>query len=508
MTDSAEITLKLTISDPDLCAALDEYQDESERRDFAITAMKIGVLALRQAQGRIDGEQIRAEGERLIKDLENELTKHQERVTEGIGTSLKGYFDPEDGRFNERVDRLIKKDGELEQIIRSQIEGEGSALVKTLNTHTGNESQLMKRLDPEAADGVVRTISTATEKTLAEQREQILNEFSLDNDRSALSRLVSELKQSNGDLKGAFDLNDENSALSRLVQRVEGAQQKITREFDLNEEGSALARMSKGLLDVLEKQGKENQEFQTEVRASLAALDARREEAKQSTRHGLVFEDAVYEFISERSQQAGDIAVRTGNSTGVIRNNKKGDAVVKLGPEQQAAGAQIVIEAKENASYKLGDALKELEDARKNREASVGLFVFSARTAPEDLEPLGRYGNDVVIVWDASDAGNNIIFKAGLTVAKAICAQEQNRKAAQAADFGAIESAIREIERQSGSLAEIDTSAKTIKSGSEKILNRVRIVRDGLDKQVAILDEKVGDVQELVGTASDISMAA
>jgi hypothetical protein len=80
--------------------------------------------------------------------------------------------------------------------------------------------------------------------------------------------------------------------------------------------------------------------------------------------------------------------------------------------------------------------------------------------------------------------------------------------ATQSADFEAIESAVREIERQSNSLEEITTSAETIKKGSDRILDRARIVRDGLAKQVILLDEKLADLCDLLGSDSSVAIAA
>ena len=508
MTDATEIKLTLTISDMELCAELAQYAEEQERCEFAIRAMKIGALALRQAQGRIDVEQVRREGNQLIANLAQRLEGYQREVTGQIGNTLKGYFDQESGQFDQRVKRLISSDGELEQLLRSKIGNNGSELAQTLAAHVGENSPLMLTLNPDANSGIISSLTKATEKTLSDQREQILKEFSLDNGDGALSRLVNEVKKETGDMMVQFSLDKEDSALSRLMSRVEGAQRQISGQFSLDDEGSALARMRKDLLGVLTEQGKLNNEFQSDVRERLTEMTTRRDESRRSTRHGVEFEEAVFQYANERSQNAGDIATRTGNTTGIIRNNRKGDVVIKLGPDQEAAGVKIVIEAKENASYTLQGALDELEEGRKNREAAVGLFVFSARTAPEGLQPLGRYGDDVVIVWDAEDGGSDVVFNAGLAVAKALCSRSQARNAAQFADFGSIERALREIERQANALQEITTSAETIKNGSDKILQRARIVREGLEKQVAILDEKVDELRAVVGDGGDMAAAA
>lgn len=327
--------LILPISDPELRETLAEYLDEGERRDFAISALKIGAIALRQARGRIDAERVRQEGERIIENVESALSRHQTSVADKINASLAHYFDPSGGQFSQRVKRLVENDGELERVIRARIDGDGSELAKTLDARIGASSPLMNALDPKASDGIILTLAKTTEDTLAQQREIILREFSLDEEGSALKRLVGELKESHGDLKDAIDnrietvtdefsLNKKDSALSRLVNRVDEAQTRISREFSLDEEGSALARMRKQLLDEIERQRQANEKFQAdflmrqaEVMAKLTEMTATKEESERSTRRGVVFEDDVFEFVKRRGESAGDIVERTGATTGL-----------------------------------------------------------------------------------------------------------------------------------------------------------------------------------------------
>jgi hypothetical protein len=372
----------------------------------------------------------------------------------------------------------------------------------------------MQLLDPNASDGLLGSLAGSVEKTLAEQREQILSEFSLDNKEGALSRLVAELAEHHGEVSEAlekrigevmaeFSLDREDSALSRLVGRVEQAQRKMTAELSLDEEGSALARMRRELLDVIEAQRQGNERFHGQVLEKLADMVARKQEASRSTRHGDDFEAEVFELIQARSQRAGDVATRTGNTTGRIKNCRKGDVVVKLGPENAAAGAQIVGEAKEDASYTLQRALAEIEEARKNRGAGVGLFIFSARTAPPGLESFARYGNDVIVVWDAEDPRSDVTLVAGLSVAKALCARDAARRNAEAADFDTIERAILEVEKQARGLDDITRFAETIRGGSDKILDRARIMRDALARQIGVLTEKVADLKSLLAEGGE-----
>ena len=173
--------------------------------------------------------------------------------------------------------------------------------------------------------------------------------------------------------------------------------------------------------------------------------------------------------------------------------------VIELGPEAASAGARIVVEAKEDASYNLKKALDELEEARKNRGAAIGVFVFSKRTAPNGLEVFNRYGNDVVVIWDAEDTGSDVFLDAGLSVARALCARPKSISEEVDADFEALEKAILEIARQADGLDEITKSSETIRSSNEKISNRARIMREGLSKQITILNEKADGLKELIG---------
>jgi hypothetical protein len=454
-------------------------------------------------------ENIRNEGDRLLEELRQALDGHQRSVAHELAGRLKEYFDPQSGRFSERVERLIKQDGELEQVLRRQVGLNGSELARTLATHVGQSSPLMALLDPESSDGFLGSLAAAVEETLARQRERILREFSLDNTEGALSRLVSELRRRHGEIGQAlqtqidqvvaeFSLDRDDSALSRLIRRVEQAQKQISSEFSLDQENSALARMRRELLQVIEAQRQANDRFQREVLERLAEVTACKQEADRSTRHGNDFETSVFGFIQALSQKAGDVATPAGATTGLIRHCKKGDIVVELGPEHAAAGARIVAEAKENASFTLPKALAELEEARKNRGASVGLFVFSARTAPDGLEPLARYGSDVVVVWDAEDPRSDVVLVAGLSVAKALCTHGKAKREAEIADFEAIERAIREIEKQAQNLDQIAGWAGTIRTNGDNILKRVENMRASLVRQVELLDGKVDDLKLLV----------
>jgi len=503
------LELELVVRDRDIISALGKYAEGRERNEYALEALKIGVLALRHVGGQATADLIQRESHRLVKDMQQTLEQHKQLVSTQLGSTLKEYFDPQDGRFSERVQRLVARDGELSKLICGLIDGENSLFARTLVAHVGRDSPLMKQLDPQQSQGLLAVLKQTVDTQLTQQRDQVLKEFSLDNKQGALARLVGELSAKHGDLTKdlqtridvvvkEFSLNEENSALSRLVQNVDRAQRTITSEFSLDNEASALSRLKREMLELLAATDKKNQAFQEDVKVSLARIVTTRQEIEQSTRHGKLFEEAMFEFVAREAQHAGDVASPTGSTTGLIKNCKVGDCVVELGPDSAAPGSKIVIEAKEESGVTLAAARQEIETARKNRGADWGLYVFSRKTAPAGLDPFQRYGNDFVVIWNAEDPSSDVFLKAGIIAARALCFRAERKTAAALVDFDAIDRAILEIEKRAGNLDEVRKSAETIQSSSGKILERVRIDREALEKQVTQLRDRVSDLRDAV----------
>jgi hypothetical protein len=521
--------LQLHIKDREVIEALHDHPEGPARQEFALTALKIGVSALRLASGRLDADLIQREGAQLLRSLGEQLQQHTQAVHERVNAQLREYFDPQSGRFNERVRRLVSRDGELEQLLRRQIGTEDSELAKTLLAHFGDRSPLMKRLSPTESEGLLAALRGVVEEQLTQQRERVLREFSLDNSQGALSRLVLEISNSQGMLRRdlqskidevikEFSLDEENSALSRLVRNVDLAQRTIVREFSLDnpasafsrlnvilrdtqgtiqdnltldDENSPLARLKRELLQLLREHSRENTEFREEVKATLAQLVTRRAAAEQTTHHGLHFEDSVGEFLTQHLQPTGDVVQGTGTTVGLIKNCKVGDFVVSLGPDCRAPGARIVLEAKEDSNATLPKALEEIQLARKNRGAQIGVFVFSAKTALPSIEPFARYGDDLVVVWNSDDTASDVYLKAALATARALCVRSAEQDEREAVDLEAVDRAILEIEKRSRSLEEIRKSAETIQSASGRILDRVQRTQDALERQVRVLATQV-----------------
>lgn len=536
------IRLALTIREPEVVLELHKYEEGTEREQFALSALRIGVLALRQASGVVDANAVRAEGERLVGSVRELLTSNTTTFLASVSSTLKSYFDPAEGHFPQRLDRLIKKDGELQSLLATHLDGDESVVARTLSKHIGGDSPLLRLLAPDESEGVVASLSKAVAETLDLQRSHILRQFSLDDKESALSRLVSEMTGTNGKLRDdfgkdvaklhqEFSLDNENGALSRLVGSVERAQRTISDQFSLNNKESALCRvvglmetanttindnltldnensplyrLRRELTEIIKKMQESSTAFHEQVKVTLESFKARREEAARSTRHGGEFEEAVGDILLSESQRSGEVFEETGSKTGVVAYCKMGDHVVTLGAESAVPGARIVVEAKEDKSYDLVKALKEIEQARQNREAQVGIFVFSKNTAPAGLDPFSRHGKHIVVVWDRDDPATDIFVRVGLSVAKALVIREQLSDAKNRSSFVALKAALIAITSDIAALDEITKWATTVKRSGEKIGKKAGSLRKKLNKNLAVLEKHLlssGLGEEVTGPA-------
>ena len=517
------LTMTLTITEADCVAELSARDEGQDREFFALSALRVGILAMRQAVGVVDRQAIRSEGDRLIETLRASLQLHYEKTTDDIGTLLEKYFDVNDGTLLQRIDRLVKKDGDLESVLSRYVNGETSALSTSLERHLGVESPLLQTLSTDRSKGLLAALDDVIKDSVRTRNEAIIQEFTLDNEDSALARLVNRVTDENGklrkefagdvqQLRKEFSLDNEEGSLCRLVRQVEQSRRAIVAEFapdnedsilwkigklltstnesirdslTLDDDESPLSRLKRELVGAVDELNKRNDEFHTEVREALAAITARRDEAKRSTRHGDEFHDAVGAFIEHESQRLNDLCELTGDTAGAISRCKKGDVVVTLGPESSAPDVRIVYEAKGDKSYTLKNALDELKTARENRQAEIGIFVFSRDAAPAGLDALNRFGSDIVVVWDAEDPTTDVNLLAAHSIARFMAVEKMKSDAEKTGDRVAIESAVQSISTNIDALSDIQRLATTVKNNGDKIVTKAvkleSVVRDQLE---------------------------
>ncbi len=330
----------------------------------------------------------------------------------------------------------------------------------------------------------------------------MVQEFSLDSEDSALSRLVRRVRDCNGnltaDLKkeiaalvGEFSLDKPDSALSRLVKKVETAHDLIGKTLTLDDDGSALARLKREISGTIEALTAKNDQFHVEIREAIARLETQKKSAAASTLHGVTFEERLGHLLAFEAHRLNDVHEPTGSSVGVITHCKIGDFVTQLGSDSAAPGARIVWEAKSNKSYDVPAALGELEQARKNRRAQIGIFVLAKASAPEHMEPFQRHGNNLIVIWDADDPGTNVLVRAALSVARALVIREAQHDSESAEALKNIETAACAIGKHVAELLEMKKMSETVRNNGEKLCQKADSMKANLEKQVSILQEQV-----------------
>jgi hypothetical protein len=530
---SHTIVLDLIVSDPDIIAELEKHADPLERDAYVITALGVGITALKHANGLLDGKTIRQEGERLLSSTRELLSTQTSYLMGNVSENLRRYFDPATGELPQRLERLLKRDGELEELLSKHLQGDTCTLSQTLAKHIGSSSPLFKMLSPEQSGGLLMQIQNVVQAALESQRTDLVDQFSLDNQNSALARLIRQITDINGQLRlelsqdfsrirQEFSLDDQGSLLSKLVTQIRESQSLITNEFSLDNSDSAISklaalletanhtveerltldndnsplyRLRRELLELVNKLEQENRHFHSEVRATLEAATVRRAEMARSTAHGQDFENALALVLRQEAEQVGDIYSSTGRNTGLKPYCKVGDHVIELGPEAGTPGARIVCESKEDKSYDVPKALAEIKVARENRGAQSGIFVFSKTTAPEGTQPFMRFGQDGLVGWDKESASSDIFIKAAVSVARAFASQQVALFSGRTGDFAETDKAVSNIAEGVNQLQEIITWAGSIKTSSQKILNKVQILQADVQKQIAILRKYIDKLQ-------------
>jgi hypothetical protein len=533
------IRLALCITDPEVAHELGQHEEGAARDVFARQALRIGVLALRQASGALDAQSIQREGERLLGAVRDALSTHTSQTTSSIARLLGGYLDPATGSLPQRLERLTKRDGEIEQLLAKHLDGDRSTIAATLARQIGQESDLFKLLSPTQADGIVATLSRAIDDALRRQRDEVLREFSHDRPDSALSRLISDVTAANGALHGklagdvaavtgALSLENEQGPLAHFVARVEKAQRSVLEQFSLDTEGSAIRRLSatledtratvkksltldepgsplsllrKELMDAVGVFADSNARFQSDVRTTLETFRVRREEASRSSSHGHTFEYAAGELLQREAVGCGDVCERLSGTPG-REGRKTGDYVLWLSPESAAPGAKIVFECKAEKGYTEAEALEELALARKNREAQVGVFVVARESAKEGFAAFRRVGMDVLVVWDADDPGTDVYLKAAISIARALTVEQHRAFDRSEADVREVEQSIRAIERLVTTVESIAHDARNIVKKGTKIGKAAEGVKERLVEEVERLKGVVGGIGQQDAKAS------
>jgi hypothetical protein len=209
-------------------------------------------------------------------------------------------------------------------------------------------------------------------------------------DRGKLRSMVEEL----------FDPTRRDSAIGRISRMLEtyfdGDASRLATLLDPTRLGSPLHQFR---LEVAEG----FRALQEKLVAIEASQSARAGERSRSAAKGGDFEDLLEDLLGDIARGANDLLERTGTEAGDAGRSKKGDFVLTLDSDlTRGAELRIVVEAKDRR-VSGREMREELRDAKTNRDAAVGLVVFTPQHAPAGIAPFDVRAGDVYVVLDPGD---------------------------------------------------------------------------------------------------------
>jgi hypothetical protein len=316
----------------------------------------------------------------------------------------------------------------------------------------------------------------------AEALEQVLRANFGDGD-GRLPRTLESFLGDRGKLRGMvdelFDPKRRDSAIGRISTMLDAY-------FD--GDASRLAT----LLDPT-RLGSPLHQFRTEVAAGFKALGeqlvaleaasaARAGERAKSAAKGGDFEGLLETMLGEIARGANDLLERTGTDAGDKGRSKKGDFVLTLDPAVvRGAELRIVVEAKDRriSGREMRD---ELREARTNRDAAVGLVVFTPAHAPAGIAPFDVRAGDVYCVIDPADP-DPATLEAAVRLAR-LLAVASLREREEAVDSTVIAEALTGIREQLEALRAIKVQLTSIGSTAGQVTAALDRLRDGIVAQI------------------------
>jgi hypothetical protein len=368
----------------------------------------------------------------------------------------------------------------------------------------GEHSPLLKRLSPTDHEGIVHVLETRIRQALEQNQNAMTKALDPLAEDGIVARFLRTLrkdleKADNDRLKQlaevtkALDANDETSLLSRLMRETQSARVAFVNAMNSDEPSSPLAVIRASLTSLLEKQGKSQaeamaaieerqQKLDQYIRESVARLEERRRGDARCARGGRPFQDCTLSFVQRVVAGAPLLVDDVGDTVGALAGRKVGDHVLRFTAESLYAGAALVIEAKHDESYTVSKALAELEVARSNRGAQVGLFVLARTHAPLGFPEMARYGHDILVTWDHEDESTDPYLHAGVILGLALASRQ--RRPVDEGDIKALADVEHRIQQELKRHETMKKLAERIRNDAEALGEELR---KGSDKMKLLL---------------------
>jgi hypothetical protein len=421
--------LELKVQDPMVVKYLTGFE-EASREQQALEALRVGVIAIRSATPTLD-TRIVEEKFRQLEGAINVCITDFQNTTKG---ELDGYFKADSGSVPRSLETFLGERGTFTRLLGDYFSLDGGKVLRLIQEQVGPTSRFAQCLDPQNREGVIVRIEGVVRTQLQEKVDAMLKEFSLDQDGSAMSRLNGIIAEKLGEVRSA------------------------------------------------------NQKFFGELREALGIKAGQEIEAERGTEKGREFEVDLYNSVAAIGRALADETENVRALAGKDGRSKKGDFVLTLGQTSGAPGKRVVIEVKKERNYRLRDAIDELKEAKENREADVGIFVFAKGYEPAEVGDFLRHGQDFYVTVDEEALAKEqllLFLEAAYKVVRALLVTSARKEDAKEVDVERVRREIESVVESAKRLSDLATKARTITSSSKYIEETVMELRTEMESQLA-----------------------
>jgi len=299
-------------------------------------------------------------------------------------------------------------------------------------------------------------------------------------DRGKLRSMVEEL----------FDPTRRDSAIGRISGMLEtyfdGDSSRLATLLDPTRLGSPLHQFR---LEVAEG----FRALQEKLVALEAAQSARSGERAKSAAKGGDFEDLLEDLLGEIARGANDLLERTGTEAGDAGRSKKGDFVLTLDPDlSRGAELRVVVEAKDRR-VSGREMREELRDAKTNRDAAVGLVVFTPQHAPAGIAPFDVRAGDVYAVIDPANP-DAAVLEAAVRLAR-LLALASLRESGAPLDVASVQAALTSIREALEVIRALKVQLTGIGASSLAVSTSLERLREVVLAQIARVERELAPVR-------------
>lgn len=295
-----------------------------------------------------------------------------------------------------------------------------------------------------------------------------------------LERFLGDRGQLRAFVNDLFDEGKRDSAIGRMRSLLggyfDGDGSRLAQLLDPTRLGSPLHQFRSEISDGFAK-------VHDRLTAIEAAAAARSTERARSAAKGADFEAVVEAVLGDVARGAGDLVERTGDAAGDVIRSRKGDFLVTLDTSAtKGTELRIVVECKDRP-VSLRAIREELEGAKRNRAACVGLVIFSEAHAPAGMAPFDVRSGDVYCVVDPESV-DRAVLEAGLRLAR-LLAMATRREAETEVDAAAVGVALQAIRGQLDAIRALKVQLTSIGTCSQQVSAGLDKLREGVLARIA-----------------------